>query len=111
MALALHHTHPVSRPVRAKAPHLRLVPSPAPIQLPKVSAATYRRRRLVAMAAIALVGALAFGALSGTQAEAGSTVRLPMHHGSSLHNTVTRCGQLPVVLLQKATSPSSSNNL
>lgn len=74
MALALHHTHPTSRPARthSKVSHLRLMPTPAAIQLPKVSAATYRRRRLVAMAAIALVGALAFGALSGTQAEAGS---------------------------------------
>ena len=73
MALALHHTHPVSRPVRTRAPHLRLMPTPAPISLPKVSAATYRRRRLVTMATIALVGALAFGVLSGSQAEAGFT--------------------------------------
>ena len=72
MALALHHTHPVSRPSHTRTPHLRLVPTPTPIRLPKVSASTYRRRRLVAMAAIALVGALAFGVLAGTQAEAGS---------------------------------------
>jgi nucleoid-associated protein YgaU len=73
MALALDHTFPVSRLVRGNSRHLHLLPTPAPIVLPRVSASTYRRRRLVAMAVIALLGAVGFGALSGTRAKAGPT--------------------------------------